>query len=51
MMQWSSIKFVFSKKATKIDNIFTVDLTVCSNGQIYGGDFGKFCGLLRIYEL
>ena len=23
----------------------------CSNGQIYGGDFAKFCGLLRIYEL
>ena len=22
-----------------------------SNGQIYGGDFAKFCGLLRIYEL
>ena len=22
-----------------------------SNGQIYGGDFTKFCGLLRIYEL
>ena len=23
----------------------------CGNGQIYGGDFAKFCGLLRIYEL
>ena len=23
----------------------------CSNGQIYCGDFTKFCGLLRIYEL
>ena len=22
-----------------------------SNGQIYGGDFAKFCGLFRIYEL
>ena len=22
-----------------------------SNGQIYVGDFAKFCGLLRIYEL
>ena len=22
---------------------------LCSNGQIYGGDFAKFCGLLRIY--
>ena len=24
---------------------------LCSNGQIYGGDFSKFCFLLRIYEL
>ena len=24
---------------------------LCSNGQIHGGDFAKFCGLLRIYEL
>ena len=24
---------------------------LCSNGQIYGGDFAKFCGLLRIYEV
>ena len=22
-----------------------------SNGQMYDGDFAKFCGLLRIYEL
>ena len=33
--------------------IFTVDLTVTTHyiGQIYGADFAKFCGLLRIYEL
>ena len=24
---------------------------VCSNGQIYAGDFAKCCGLLKIYEL
>ena len=24
---------------------------LCSNGQIYGGDFAKICGLLKIYEL
>ena len=24
---------------------------LCSNGQIYGGYFAKFCGLLRIYKL
>ena len=24
---------------------------LCNNGQIYGGDFAKFCGLPKIYEL
>ena len=28
---------------------FNVHHTLCSNGQIYAGDFEKFCGLLRIY--
>ena len=41
-------KFMFSKKATKIDKIFTVDLTLC---QIDGEDFVNFCGLLRKHEL
>ena len=27
------------------------NFVLCSNGEIYGGDFAKFCGLLRIYEL
>ena len=45
------LKFVFSKKATKIDEIFTVDLTVCSKCQIDGEDFVKFCGLLRKHKL
>ena len=27
------------------------NLLLYSNGQIYSGDFSKFCGLLRIYEL
>ena len=45
------IKFVFSEKATKIDEIFTVDLTVCSRCQIDGEDFVKFGGLLRKHEL
>ena len=39
--------FVLSKKAKKIDEIFTVNLTVCSNCKIAGEDFVKFCGLLR----
>ena len=41
------VKFMFSKKATKIDKIFTIDLTLCSKGQIYGEDFVNFRGLLR----
>jgi hypothetical protein len=45
------VKFMFSKKATKFDKIFTVNLTLCSKCQIDGEDFTKFCGLLRIYEL
>ena len=41
---------MFSKKATKIDEIFTVDLTLCSKCQIDGEDFVDFCGLLRNHE-
>ena len=41
---------MFSKKATKIDEIFTVGLTVWSKCQIDGEDFFKFCGLLRTQE-
>ena len=42
---------MFSKKATKIDEIFTVDLTSCSRRQIDSEDFVNFCGLLRQHEL
>jgi hypothetical protein len=35
------VKFMFSKKATFIEEIFTVDLTVCSKCQIDGEDFVK----------
>ena len=45
------LKFMFSKKATKIDEIFTVDLTLCIKCQIDGEDFVDFCGLLRKHEL
>ena len=45
------VKFMFSKKATKIDEVFTVDLTLCSKRQINGEDFPNFRGLLRKYEL
>ena len=33
---------MFSKKATKIDKIFTVNLTLCSKCQIDGEDFVNF---------
>ena len=47
-----SLNFIYSEKTTKFCEISTLDLSyVSSNGQIYGGDFAKFCGLLRIYEL
>ena len=41
---------MFSKKATKIDEIFTVDLKLYSKCQINGEDFVIFCGLLRKHE-
>ena len=41
------LKFMFSKKAKKIDEIFTVDLTFCNMCQIDGEDSIKFCGLFR----
>ena len=40
------LKFIFSKKVTKIDKIFTMDLTLFSKCQIDGEDFVNFCGLL-----
>ena len=45
------VKFLFSKKAKKNDEIFTVDLTLFSKCQIDGEDFVNFCGLLRKHEL
>ena len=46
------LKFINSEKAKKICEISTNYLSLCSTAsQIIGGDFAKFCGLLRIYEL
>ena len=45
------VKFVFSKKATKIDVISTVDWTLYSKCQIYCEGFVIFCDLLRKHEL
>ena len=36
------VKFMFSKKAAKIDKIFTVDLMVTTYCQIDGEDFVNF---------
>ena len=38
---------MLSKKATKIDEIFIVDLSLTTYCQIDGEDFVKFCGLLK----
>ena len=45
------VKFMFSKKATKFDEIFTIKLMLCSKFKIKGRDFVNFCGLLKKHEL
>ena len=45
------LKFMFSKDATKIGEIFTVDLILCGKRQIDGIDFVNFRSLPRKYEL
>ena len=42
---------MFSMKATKIDEIFMVDLTLRSKCQIDGKDYIDFCGLFREHKL
>ena len=42
---------MLSKMATKVDEIFTAYLALCSKCQIDGEDFINFCGLLRKHEL
>ena len=42
---------MISKNASKIDEIFIVDLTLCSKCQMDGEDFVNFFGLLRKHEL
>ena len=51
MQQELFLKFMFSKKAAKIDKIFAVDLTATTYCQIDGEDFVNFYGLLRKREL
>ena len=40
-------KLSFCDNATK----FNLRFVQCSASQIYGGDFTKLCGVLRIYKL
>ena len=47
----SQVKFVFSKKATKIDEIFTFDLTLFSKNQTDSEDLVNYHSILRKYEL
>ena len=47
----SLLKFMLSKKATKIDKIFTLDLTLTTQCQIDSEDFVNFCGPLGKHEL
>ena len=51
MYLFQKLKFMYSKKATKIDEIFNVDLTVTTYCQIDSEDFVNFCSLLRKREL
>ena len=51
ILKTCGLKFMFSKKAKKIDEIFIVDLTLCYKCQIVGEDFVKLCCLLRKHEL
>ena len=45
------VKFIFFRKATKIDEIITTDLTLCGKCQIVGEDFFNFYGLIRKHKL
>ena len=44
-------KFIYSEEATNFLQNLLRRFVLCRNGQLYGGDFAKFCGLLKIYEL
>ena len=43
----NQLKFMFSKKTTKIDEIFTVNLTLCSKCQIDSEDSLIFVAILE----
>ena len=43
----ATVKFMFSKKTTKIEKMFTVDWTLCSKCQIDGEILSIFVGYLE----
>ena len=45
------VRFIYSEKATKFLRNLHLRFDWHYIGQIYGGDFAKFCGLLGICEL
>ena len=45
------VKLRFCEKDAKILQNHPRRFVLCSKGQVYGEDFAKFCGLLRIHEL
>ena len=49
--RYLSVKFMFSKKATKMDEIFTVDLTVITYFQIVGEDLVNFVAFSKNVNL
>ena len=51
MTRLEALKLMLSKEATRIDEIFTVYLTLDSYCQIDGENFVNFCGLLRKHKL
>ena len=47
MLEATFLKFVFFKKAAKMDQIFTVHLALCSKCQIDGEDVSIFLAFLE----
>ena len=43
--------YIFGREGHKILRNLHQIFVLCTVSQIIGGDFAKFCGLLRIYEL
>ena len=51
VIRFPRVKLVFFKKAPKIDEILTIDLTLTTQCKIDSEDFVNFYGLLKKHEL